>query len=244
MKNQTVSPNFDNLVQYEDLLAMTNEVNSNSANGSVFSFLRNNHKSLPNVLFITSYPPTDCGNTTYTQDLMNAIKNKFGKSFSLKVCALQEKDTELSYPDEVKYVLNTNKLEQYDLLAQNINSDTKLDIVFIQHEFGLYGGNYGDYLLQLLGEINKTVITAFHTVLPNPNPELLTVVQSIATLSNGLVVMTQNAADILMKEYDVPAEKIIVIAHGTHLIYFRDCTDKLGITELMAKQTEFELVQS
>jgi glycosyltransferase involved in cell wall biosynthesis len=227
MKNQTVSPHIDNLIPYEELLEISNDVNLNFAIGNGISYFRNkNRQTLPEVLFITSYPPSECGIATYTQDLMNAIKDKFGKSFALKVCALQGKEVELDYPNEVKYVLNTNKLEQYDVLAQSINDDNNLDIVFIQHEFGLYGGNYGDYLLQLLGEINKTVITAFHTVLPNPNNELLTIVQSISTLSNGLVVMTQNSANILIKEYDIPAEKITVIAHGTHLVPSIDCKDK------------------
>jgi glycosyltransferase involved in cell wall biosynthesis len=227
MKNLTFSPHIENLIHYDELIEISNDANLNFAFGNGISYFRNkNRQTLSEVLFITSYPPSECGIATYTQDLMNAIKDKFGKSFSLKVCALQGKDLELDYPNEVKYVLNTNKLEQYDLLAQSINTDANLDIVFIQHEFGLYGGNYGDYLLQLLAEINKTVITAFHTVLPNPNKELLAVVQAISTLSNGLVVMTQNSANILINEYDISAEKIMVIAHGTHLVASIDCRDK------------------
>lgn len=227
MKNQTFSPHNDGLIPYDELLELSYEGSPNYAIGNGISFFQNrNRKSLPEVLFITSYPPSECGIATYTQDLMNVIKAKFDKSFSLKVCALEGKEVDLNYPNEVKYVLNTNKLEQYDLLAQSINADANLDIIFIQHEFGLYGGNYGDYILQLLAEINKTVITTFHTVLPNPNPELLSVVQSIATLSNGLVVMTQNSANILINEYDVSAEKITVIAHGTHLSPYTDCRDK------------------
>jgi glycosyltransferase involved in cell wall biosynthesis len=227
MKRQIFPPQIDTLIPYEELLEISNDINLNYAIGNGISYFRNrNRKALPEVLFITSYPPSECGIATYTQDLMNAIKDKFSKSFSLKVCALQNKEVELDYPQEVKYVLNTSKLEQYDVLAQSINEDPNLDIVFIQHEFGLFGGNYGDYLLQLLGEINKTVITTFHTVLPNPNPELLKVVQSIATLSNGLVVMTQNSANILVNEYDVPADKITVIAHGTHLVPSINCRDK------------------
>lgn len=219
MKNQTFFPHINSLIPYEELIELSYDVGSNFVRENDIANFRGRHrKALPEVLFITSYPPTECGIATYTQDLMNAIKDKFDKSFCLKVCALEGKEMNLDYPNEVKYVLHTNKLAQYDLLAQSINADSNLDVIFIQHEFGLYGGDYGDYILQLLAEIHKTVITTFHTVLPNPNPELLIVVQSIATLSNGLVVMTQNSANILINEYDIPAEKITVIAHGTHLI--------------------------
>ena len=219
MINNNFSLQNDGLMLYEDLIDLPCEQLSNYIPENGISFHKNKQQdSLPEILFITSYPPSECGIATYTQDLMNAIKVKFDKSFSLKVCALERKETNLEYPFEVKYVLNTADFEEYDNLARRINADANLDIVFIQHEFGLYGGSYGDYLLQLLAEINKTVITTFHTVLPNPNPELLSVVQSIATLSNGLVVMTQNSANILIREYDIAAEKITVIAHGIHLV--------------------------
>ena len=227
MKNNTFSPHHESLIPYEELIDRPTDFMPNFIAKNWVSFLNNNNrKSKPEILFLTSYPSRECGIATYTQDLVKAIDNKFGKSFSLKVCALEGKEVDFQYPSEVKYVLNTNKLEQYDVLAESINSDPNLDIVFIQHEFGLYGGNYGDYILQLLAEINKTVITTFHTVLPNPNPELLSVVQSIATLSNGLVVMTQNSADILVSEYGISDDKITVIAHGIHLVPSIDCTDK------------------
>lgn len=227
MKNQTFPPHTDSLIPYEELLELAYDNVPNFIPENSISYLKNKtQNSLPEILFITSYPPSECGIATYTQDLMNAIKDKFCKSFSLAVCALEGKESNLQYPSEVKYVLNTTKFEDYDSLAQRINADGNLDIVFIQHEFGLYGGNYGDYLLQFLGEVNKTVITTFHTVLPNPNNDLKRVVQSIATLSNGLVVMTKNSANILMEEYDVSAEKITVIAHGTHLVPTIDHSEK------------------
>ena len=227
MINHIFSPQSDSLIPYEELIDLPVEFvqNHNSNNG--ISYLKNNKQSLlPEILFITSYPPSECGIATYTEDLMTAIKGKFCQSFSLRVCALEGKESNLVYPPEVKYVLNTAKFEDYDNLAQQINSDGNLDIVFIQHEFGLYGGDYGDYLLQFLAEINKTVITTFHTVLPNPNDDLKRVVQSIATLSNGLIVMTKNSATILSEEYDVPSEKITVIAHGTHQVPSVDHAEK------------------
>ena len=227
MKNQTFSSHTDSLIPYGEFLELPYDNMSNFIPENGISCVKNKRQnSLPEILFITSYPPSECGIATYTQDLMTAINDKFCKSFSLRVCALEGKETNLQYPNEVKYVLNTTEFEDYDSLAQKINADGNLDIVFIQHEFGLYGGNYGDYLLQFLAEINKTVITTFHTVLPNPTDDLKRVVQSIATLSNGLVVMTKNSANILMKEYDISTEKITVIAHGTHLVPTIDYSEK------------------
>ena len=217
MKNQSFAPLNDTLIPYDKLMELSFEVQLNHIPECGLSIIKNK-KSLPEILFITSYPPSECGIATYTQNLMDAIKGKFDKSFSLKVCALEGKETDLQYPSEVKFILNTNESEQYHLLAQCINADSNIDTVFIQHEFGLYGGNYGDYILQLLAEINKTIITTLHTVLPKPNAELLAVMQSIAECSDGLIVMTQSSANILTNEYGVLAEKVTVIPHGIHLV--------------------------
>ncbi|MDZ4757942.1 MAG: glycosyltransferase [Bacteroidota bacterium] len=174
--------------------------------------------ALPEILFLTTFPPRECGIATYSQDLLHAIQDKFGKSFSLKVCALEKKEQNYIYSDEVKYVLQTSELKPYLDLAQKINIDKNLKLVFVQHEFGLFGGEYGDYLLSFLAMVNKPVITTFHTVLPNPNIYRKRVIQDIVALSKSIVVMTKNAANILEIEYEVPAEKIEVIHHGTHLL--------------------------
>ncbi len=174
--------------------------------------------SLPEILFITSYPSRECGIATYSYDLMTAIKQKFGSSFSLKICALEIPGVKYEYPEEVKYILHTSELEQYYKLAKQINADTNLKLVFVQHEFGLFGGHYGEYLLRFLSMINKPAITTFHTVLPGPDSYCKKVVQEIITLSNSVVVMTNNAAAILATEYEAPVKKIEVIPHGTHLV--------------------------
>jgi hypothetical protein len=126
-------------------------------------------KSLPEILFITSYPPRECGIATYTQDLRNAIMEKFGATFSLKVCALESTASNLKYPEEVKYKLNTQIASHYlDLLAK-IDSDKNIAMIFLQHEFGLFGGVYGAYLLKFMKHLNRPLTTTFHTVLPNPD---------------------------------------------------------------------------
>ena len=175
-------------------------------------------KVVPEILFITSYPNRECGIATYSQDLINAIKDKFGQSFSLKVCALEAKEKEYDYPEEVKYVLNTDNINQYYDLAQKINDDKSIEMVLVQHEFGLFSGEYGEYYIQLISLINKPVITTFHTVLPNPSTKRKNVVHAIAELTDHIIVMTETSSAILQNYYEVSVKKITVIHHGTHLV--------------------------
>jgi glycosyltransferase involved in cell wall biosynthesis len=172
---------------------------------------------LPEVLFIASYPPRECGIATYTRDLIEAITEKFSASFSIKICAL-EGCTSYLYGQQVKYILPAFEYTAYEDLALNLNLNKNLCLVFVEHEFGLFGGDYGQHLLSLLCRLNKPVITTFHTILPDPDPERKKVVQGIADNSVSLVVMTLNAAKILEKEYAIAKEKITIIPHGTHLV--------------------------
>ena len=178
---------------------------------------------VPEILFITSYPPRECGIATYTQDLKNAIRNKFGSSFSLKICALDTAESNWSYPDEVKYTLQTGIESEYKVLSQKINVDKNIKMIFLQHEFGLFGGDYGEYLLQFMSHLKRPIATTFHTILPNPNKKLKKVVRKIVDYSDYVIVMTHTSASILISDYGISKQKINVIAHGTHLVA---CSDK------------------
>ncbi len=180
----------------------------------------------PEILFITSFPNRECGIATYCEDLLQSIHDKFGSSFNLQVCALESDDKKYEYPECVKYVLKTNELANYYDLAQTINEDISISLVFIQHEFGLFGGKLGDYFIQILSLINKPVITTFHTVLPSPDFKRKNVVKAIAILTDKIVVMTKKSAKILQNDYDIPIEKIEVIQHGTHLISSQNAIEK------------------
>ncbi|MCF6131963.1 glycosyltransferase [Flavobacterium wongokense] len=186
-------------------------------NGGIAKMVKS-PKPLPEILFITSYPNRECGIATYTQDLIHAIKNKFGHTYALKVCALEEKDREYKYPEEVKYVLQTSDLMRYYAMAQKINDDKKVNLVVVEHEFGLFGGEYGDYYIKLLSLIKKPVITSFHTVLPNPDEKRKNDVKTISDLSASVIVMTETSKSLLEKDYNVPSDKVQVIQHGTHLV--------------------------
>lgn len=169
------------------------------------------------VLFLTSYPPRVCGIATYCQDLIKALANKFNESFSLRVCALETGDTTYQYPEEVRYRLNSSSAAEYKKMTAIINRDEQINIVLIQHEFGLFNKQEQAFL-QFLQEIKKPVILAFHTVLPQPDKQLKAKVQHMVEHCTAVVVMTHNSEQVLIEEYDVPEQKITVIAHGTHLV--------------------------
>ncbi len=176
-----------------------------------------NPNDLAEILFITSYPPRECGIATYSQDLIKALNNKFSNSFSIKVCALESGDAKYLYPPEVKYSLNTSLAVEYEQLALTINKDNGIKIVMIQHEFGFFNVQEQAFL-QFLYKLSKPVVIVFHSVLPHPDEKLKAKVKNIATACRSIIVMTHASSDILMNDYGVPPQKISVIAHGTHLV--------------------------
>lgn len=175
-------------------------------------------KKRPEILIITSYPPRECGIATYSQDLIMAIDEKFGQNFSLKIAALNSEKTNYIYPKEVKYCLQTDEKEQFVQLANVINSDKNIVMIFLQHEFGLFGGENGNHLLKLMSHLKRPIATTFHTVLPTPNLKIRKMVRKMTDYSNTVIVMTQTSASILQNDYGIAQQKIEIIPHGTHLI--------------------------
>lgn len=176
-----------------------------------------NTNNLSEILFITSYPPRECGIATYSQDLIKALNNKFSNSFSIKVCALESKGDTYSYPDEVKYTLKTSLAADYEKLAYAINKDNNVKTVLIQHEFGFFRLQEQAFH-QLLIALSKPIVIVFHTVLPLPDKLLKEKVQNIAATCKSIIVMTNTSAEILIRDYNVAPKKITVIPHGTHLV--------------------------
>jgi len=169
------------------------------------------------ILFVTSYPPRECGIATYSQDLIAALNKKFSHSLSIKVCALESGDFNYSYPSEVKYILKTSLPDGYATLAAAINKDELIKIVMIQHEFGFYKFQKETFQ-QFLELIKKPIALVFHTVLPHPDKQMKANISRIAEICESIVVMTKTSAKVLMNDYGVLKEKISVIAHGTHLV--------------------------
>lgn len=172
---------------------------------------------LPEILFITSFPPRECGIATYTQDLVHALNNQFEDTFTCSICAL-ESDTERHvYGQLPKYILNTDLKNSFVKTAFHINKDQNIKLVVMQHEFGFFAHKQKDFRY-FFNRISKPIAFVFHTVLPRPDDELRAKVQDMASIASSVIVMTTNAAHILINDYDVSAYKITIIPHGTHLV--------------------------
>lgn len=166
---------------------------------------------------VTSYPPRECGIATYSNDLKIALDKKFSQSLSVTICALETDDEKFEYPEEVIYKLDTSVKEEFKDIAGKINSNDEIKIVHIQHEFGFFREQEKAFT-DFLEEISKPILITFHTVLPHPGNDMKSLVEKIADCATSIMVMTHISADILCADYGVEANKITVIAHGTHLV--------------------------
>lgn len=176
----------------------------------------------PEIVIITTFPPRQCGIATYSQDLISALNNHYVDSFSIKICALENKNEKHNYEDpDVKYILDTSSEQSYTSLAQTLNEDENIKIVLIQHEFGLFAESV-EHFNTFINVLEKPLAVVFHTVLPNPNEEFKANVQHILNRADSLIVMTHNAADILERDYIIDKDRITVIPHGTHLVPHKD----------------------
>lgn len=170
------------------------------------------------MLLVSSYPPRECGLATFSNDIVNAVNKVFGKTLPIEVCALQKGDNSFMYGNEVSYTINTSILDDYQLVAEHINERNDIGLVCIQHEFGLFGGIYGDHIIAFLLALNKPIVVIFHTVLPEPDEQRKKVVQAIINLSNKIVVLTHQSKNILIHKYGCQAKKLTIIPHGTHTV--------------------------
>lgn len=173
------------------------------------------------ILCITTYPPRECGIATFSDDLIRSIHQKFGQSYSVRVCALESASQQHTYSDIVKYKLNTSEVSEFDTLADTLNCDQKISLILIEHEFGLFKEHESNFLA-MLKELNKPVVIVFHTVLSLPEAALREYVRQITTACCMVVVMTQTSSLILQQQYGIDASRITVIPHGTHLVAHQD----------------------
>jgi glycosyltransferase involved in cell wall biosynthesis len=172
------------------------------------------------IAVVGNYLPRRCGIATFTADLCDALHAEYGAA---ELLALPVNDTEegYAYPARVRFELAEDNLASYRQAADFLNF-SHIDLVCLQHEYGIFGGRAGGHILELLRRLRMPFATTLHTVLREPNPDQHRVMREIATLSDRLIVMSQQSAEILQEVFDVPSDKIDLIPHGIPDLPFTD----------------------
>jgi glycosyltransferase involved in cell wall biosynthesis len=183
------------------------------------------------IAYLTSYPPRECGIATFTKDLLDSA-DELNELKPSVVIALNEKETIYNYDKRVKWQIERDSVDDYVQAARYVNS-SDIDLVNIQHEFGLFGGEYGDYVLHFLDNIEKPIVTTLHTVQPNFDPKAQAVLRNITAKSASIVVIACLALEILEKQ-GIAYKKAAVIPHGCPDIPFvpsESVKDSLGLKD-------------
>lgn len=162
------------------------------------------------AIYLSTYIPRKCGIATYTKDLTNAI-NVLNPYNLAEIMAVN--DNGYDYPWEVKFRIDQTKKEDYIAAADYINKSSA-EIVCIQHEYGIFGGEDGELVVDFMKRLNKPIVTTFHTVLEKPSENQKRILQEIYSESEAVVVMISMMVDRLTNIYGVSEEKVVVIPHG------------------------------
>jgi glycosyltransferase involved in cell wall biosynthesis len=187
------------------------------------------YSDLQRIAFVGDYLPRKCGIATFTHDLRNAVNQ-----FAMAECVVVPVDDIVGgyqYPPEVRFQVSEQNLDSYRRAADFLNF-SNVDVVSLQHEFGIYGGQGGGHILAFLRDLRVPVVTTLHTVLATPDATQRRAMDQLAELSTRLVVMTKRSRDMLRTVYKVPEDKIDLIVHGIPdrpLVDPDDCKDQFGV---------------
>jgi glycosyltransferase involved in cell wall biosynthesis len=181
-------------------------------------------KRLP-VAFVSTYPPRECGIATFTENLTDAIFKLYGsdleKGKDLQIVALSDKWEEYHYGKEVLFEVRTHNRGDYRKAADFLNL-SEIDLVCIQHEFGIFGGDDGNFILSLAENLKKPIALVLHTILSEPGENQRKVLTQLCSLSTKIVVLAKKGGVLLKDVYGISEEKIKVIPHGAPDVPFLD----------------------
>jgi glycosyltransferase involved in cell wall biosynthesis len=164
------------------------------------------------MLFLGSYPPRECGIATFTKDVVDSYDKRFGGHS--EIIAIEEPGApQRDYPPTVVANLIQDDRDSYRAIADIVNHHP-CDALNVQHEFGLFGGDNGEWIVDLIALVRKPVTVSLHTVLPEPTPDHLRVVRTICATASAVVVLSATGKDILIGRYGIDPHKVNVIHHG------------------------------
>ena len=164
------------------------------------------------IAVIGNHLPRQCGIATFTTDLCNAMAAEYGAA-QLSVVAVNDGHSTYSYPERVRFEIGEGDIASYRGAADYLNA-SNVDLVCLQHEYGIFGGKSGNHIMELLKHLKMPVVSTLHTVLREPNLDQRVVMHKIAARSERLIVMSQYSSRVLQEVFRVPTEKIDLIPHG------------------------------
>ena len=187
--------------------------------------------SIPSrIAVIGNHLPRQCGIATFTTDLCEALSVEYGTAGLLAV-PVNDTESGYAYPARVRWTVTQDVVQSYLDAAEFLNFNN-IDMVCLQHEYGIFGGPGGSHILRLLRGLKMPIVTTLHTLLREPNPDQKTVMEEIAALSDRLIVMSQLSSQFLQEIYKVPEEKIDLVPHGVPDLPFLDPNfhkDRFGV---------------
>jgi glycosyltransferase involved in cell wall biosynthesis len=195
-------------------------------------------KHIKRMAIIGNYLPRQCGIATFTTDLCEAIAAEYKKTTCFAV-AVNDIEEGYTYPPRVRFEITEGDVISYRRTADFLNINN-VDVISLQHEYGIYGGPAGSHVLALLRELRMPLVTTLHTVLREPDSNQRKVMEELIRLSDRLVVMSEHALEFMHEIYNAPREKIEIIPHGIPDIPFVDPNfykDQFGVEGKMVMLT-------
>lgn len=182
------------------------------------------------VVYVTTFPPRECGIATFSADLIDYSDELFFGKIESRVVAMNNfKIPKQDYSSKVIFEIQEDDKVEYVLTAEKLNAIPEVKIISIQHEFGIFGKNYGENIILFLEKLKKPKAVTFHTVLPNPDIGMKLVMEKIIYHTDLLIVMTELSKKLLVEVYGAKVDKVKVIPHGIN--------PKLYVDTFLAKKT-------